>query len=755
MFQRITLSQLNDYFKKLSERERRGVYFYRINGLSKKTEEFLLTYLQEAKRNGIVCIGKIPNPDERQLAYYEEMMGMEFRMDPAFFNAELKRWLPRLEVNQRENVAGCIYDTLLEMRKAGKNDNMLKNAYIKFMCWMYYKFERILKSLGQEQVPKILYEGEISTYELKMLRIIAVAGCDIVLIQKKGDQSYLRLDPKSEESFAYTANGESAFPEEFSITSLQKTIEKKERLSILFNESLTRIAATNTWLSGEPFKDTLVKAEARGEERTQFYNSFLRIIGVEDKAAYCNELFHWKEKIESQGRNFFVLEELPVPTLEEVNQVNRNNYTKVDQLLFDMTGKIQCSINRGLENQIRKAFAELIVEESGEEQSNLNRLKNYAVYLICWYRRYEKQLFANYKESEIGVFVYFGVCKTKFEALFLRLLAGLPLDVLIIEPDRTKSCMLKDARLFEKVYENSMQVQKFPLRPNDVSYGTVAYHAEQDLTTLLYQDSGMYREQQYKRAVTISLQTMYEELFLLWDQEATYRPNFETLQDEVIVPVMISKVSGVKDGNITKYWQEIKKLIVEDTIVIKNIPYVTSFDFHCQSATMFLKNRKLQRNVIKSHPSYMYGICRKEIQEHLLDKLQELLDSGLIKGTYSQGVEYKIISVALELNKELMRQIQKIDFTKKLPKLILLCTTEKMCSLEDSILIAYLHLLGFDIVMFVPTGYQVIEQHYTRPLFVEHQIGTYLYDLQIPNFNKISYDSHSYGGLMNKIFKRG
>ena len=53
----------------------------------------------------------------------------------------------------------------------------------------------------------------------------------------------------------------------------------------------------------------------------------------------------------------------------------------------------------------------------------------------------------------------------------------------------------------------------------------------------------------------------------------------------------------------------------------------------------FLKNKKLQRTEIRKYPSYPYAIFREETQEYMLDKLQELLDSGWIKGTYEFGVE--------------------------------------------------------------------------------------------------------------------
>ena len=66
---------------------------------------------------------------------------------------------------QRQNVAESVYDSLDSMRKAGKTENMLKNAYIKLCCWLYYKFERIVNQLGENNIPKILYEGNISSYD--------------------------------------------------------------------------------------------------------------------------------------------------------------------------------------------------------------------------------------------------------------------------------------------------------------------------------------------------------------------------------------------------------------------------------------------------------------------------------------------------------------------------------------------------------------------------------------------------------------
>ena len=169
---------------------------------------------------GVVIEGRIPNPDEKNLSYYGEMMGMDFRLQPDFITSSLKKWLPRMTPLQCGDVSSALYDTLETMRRQGKNENMLKNAYIKYMCWFYYKFERVVNQLGQEQLPKILCDGEISSHELNFLSILSKSGCDIVLLQYKGDGGYQKLDPSSQLSDSIELSDMKNFPDGFSLRSL-------------------------------------------------------------------------------------------------------------------------------------------------------------------------------------------------------------------------------------------------------------------------------------------------------------------------------------------------------------------------------------------------------------------------------------------------------------------------------------------------------------------------------------------------------
>ena len=109
-----------------------------------------------------------------------------------------------------------------------------------------------------------------------------------------------------------------------------------------------------------------------------------------------------------------------------------------------------------------------------------------------------------------------------------------------------------------------------------------------------------------------------------------------------------------------------------------------------------------------------------------------------VKGIGENGTEYTVIAQVLNLPKDIVRMIQKFDFTKKNPKLIYINTGEKVISLEDSILVAYLNLIGFDIVFFVPTGYQSVEKYFLNNLVEEHQIGEYKYDMQVLDFKSVA-----------------
>lgn len=754
MFQLGRIEKLHDYFSACSRRREQAVFFYRVAGYSGEVAAFLTQYDQAARTNGVVIEGRIPNPDPKQLDYLAEMMGSDFQLDAGFLTQKLTRWLPRLTGAQREAVVTAMTATLQDLQAHGKNENMLRNAYIKYMCWLYYKFERILGRLGGDELPKILYDGTVSSYELQLLVILARAGADIVLLERAGDAGYLRCDPTGQYAQLYQAPGLTPFPADFSLRQLREQGRQQAERQKLYGAPAGIAPCTNAWMKTPDGKEILTAVRARGDDPKLFYNAFVVQYGVEDKLLFPSDMVAFYQQLKREGRKVCLENgRLPPPTPEEIAAVRRRNHQTAEQLAADLAANLQYPNNQQLQTLMRQAFLDVVLEEDKTVGGNLNRLLNKAVYLVAWMKRYQKDLFQNWQAPEVGVFILFGACSGDNEALFLRLLAKLPVDVLVLLPDLNAPCVLKDPALLDLHKEHSLPMTDFPVEPSQMRVRTAAYQAEREMDSILYQNTGLYRAKQHQKAEAVTLQTMYEEIGLLWDQELKYRPGFAAEGDTVTVPVLLEKICGIKDGPILPYWLEIKKLVTPETTLVTKLPWQTGLEANPMKpyATQFLRQGRLQREKIKQHKDYPYGILRPEIQDYLLDKLQALLDEKLIAGTYQNGTEYTIVSTILGLPKDLLRRIQNFDFTKKNPKLIIISTTEETLSLEDSILVAFLNLVGFDILFFVPTGYQSIEKYFQKPFANEHQLGPYRYDLRVPDFQTLHEGGKS---SIRKLFGR-
>lgn len=907
LFKHIKIQSLDDFFVPLSGRSEKGIYFYRFNKTSDKIDEFIYKYYNAARKSGVVIDGKIGNPTESNLSYYQEIMGMDFQMSMGFISDSLKKWLPRMRAIQRENIAGAIYDVLDGLRRSGKNENMLKNAYIKFMCWLYYKFEGVVEQMNGENIPKIFFVGDIVGYEFMLINILADAGCDVVFVQLHGDVSYLKVDENLERSFEYVGENGAAeqnmvreFAADFSIKSMlenhdfkaqrengqgtvssqaeiqrvkshgtggsqvdvqniqrqesgipqaegksTKSLQNKKSLNIKVQSTeadninimadrggsqpkmsykVSTRNCTNVWIEGNGLDDFLQPAGVRkdrfrklyeNERRTEkvnnvdnaqnlhirnaekvnnvenvqnlhnirniennlgngmfsadnaqgygadkdkiFLNCYVRINGVWDKLTYENELYQFYLSLKAMKRNVVVISELiPKPDVDEIAKIRRGNYRDVFQLVKGLELNINFTENPIVSEFLINSFEETVYGEADRlgTGANINKMLNKAVYLLCFINRYQTQFFKNFSYDNIPCFIYMGGCNDENEAMFMHFLARTPIDVLILCPNRAERCRLEDNILYDINYEEQLAIDKFPIQNSGLHIGTAAYHAERELDTLMYNDDTIFRDKQYDKARTVSLQTMDREIKILWETEIKYRPGFSTVDGFVNIPVIFSKFSGVKDGNVREYMIMLKKLMTPETVVVDKVPNILSTDANPikEYATEFFKNGRLHRDKIKKSRAYRYGFLRDEMQDYILDKLEFLIAQKYIKGTFENGTEYTIVSVALNLPKEVTRLLQAFDFTKKNPKLLYINTSDELISLEDTIYLTFLHLLGFDVALFVPTGYNM-EKYFNLKLMEEHQLGDYIYDIQIPDWESIPLSLHT--SWRDRLFRHG
>lgn len=723
---------LDEYFKKVSERERRRGFFARISAYNDDVRDFLPYYYDKARTDGIIINGVLQNPDQANIAYYNETMGAAFRTDKGFIESALAKWLPRISFKARTNLAGAMMRILTRLKTEGKNESVIKNAYVKLMCWLYYKFERIIPNLGKDDPPKILAEGGVSYYELLLLSLLNAAGCDVLIVMTGGEAAYLDVDPTGEICDYIPVEG-GEFPPDFSTTEVTRKKADESAKTELYGGKAPREPGVNAYLKGgDIFAELKTSPSERSLSPEYFFNAFVKINGAEDKVTYESELMSLEQYYKGEDRGLVITEgQIPPPSNSEIAEIKRGNYKDSEQAIEALEKEIK--LKGELKGILDSAFTYAMSTLLGEPGVNAARVTSYGVCVLCWLKRYFNELYSNWQRSISGFF-FLGNNITPKEGVFLKFLSRTPVDVVILSPNPQAEAEFDDPKLYTVNNPYSLTLDKFPVPERGVKVGTAAYHAERDLDTLMYQNSGFYRDKQFGRADSAVLNTTYDEIPILWDEELKYRPNFAENGDSVTIPVIFAKVSGVKDGDVPKYWDTIESLMTPDTTVIKKVPHIpNNAPNPLKSAAVdFIKNGKLQKSKITSHKDYKYGFLRGSMQEHLLDTLQEFINRKPIAGMFENGTEYTVIASALNLDMEILRLINKFDFTKKNPKLIYIITDEGQLSLEDTVQAAFLSAVGFDVLFFVPTGYSSVEKYFKSGAPQEHQQGDYIYDMNIP-----------------------
>ncbi len=750
MYKYGSAEQIDQYFLSRQERPSRTVYLTYCSGYDGDSLEFLSHYYYESRKCGIYIRTAIPNPAESDVRYFFQTLGEDFEMSAEWMEKQMGLWEPKLNLEQCRLTGQAMLQTLTLLGDRGTAVNILKNTYVKFMCWMRYKFEMLLFQLEGQEVPRVLYEGSPGKYETYFLALLALCGCDVVAADLEGTG-----DPEKFRELTGAAGivrgGQKGKPAvHFTKMDWRKKEEERARREQL--QSLGQSVRTNQWITGEASDCLLLENGKRGGDSRHVYNLFFQYQGTDQPEQYENQLFRLREKLEKNGRIVVLAEgRLDAPEVDEVNQVRRAAAGTAGELIGELAEQIRVSGEAFCSLLAQKAFTEVM---EGENQDNLGRLNNKGITLVCWLNRYGPRLFARPWQEKLPVFLFYGAYNQN-EALLLRTLAGMPVDVAVFCPDLSASLSIEDGRLLKKCFSKSMPAGRFPEQEKKVRAATVAYEAERELDTMLYQDTGLFRPNQFMKSAPVTLKTTCEEIGIYWKQEAKYRPFFEEDGQRVRVPVIFAKISGVKDGNVKAYWQEIESRLTENTLLITKLPRLKDTDPNPVKphVTSFFRNGKLQVDRIKNHASYQYDYLSEKTQNYILDKIQELISLDWIR--YSgQGIQYTILSVLLNLDKNVVRLIQKFDFTREIPKLIIVNVGEEMCSLEDTIYTAFLNLVGFDILLYVPTGYRTIEKYLKEDIMEEHQAGGYLFDLTVPRLRMPSGKGGTQS-IFSKLFREG
>ena len=144
-----------------------------------------------------------------------------------------------------------------------------------------------------------------------------------------------------------------------------------------------------------------------------------------------------------------------------------------------------------------------------------------------------------------------------------------------------------------------------------------------------------------------------------------------------MLPGLAAKICGVKNRDAEAYWKMIRKMCTQETLVVTHPGWFQKGDAFMGETPRMIANGRIDKRKVKESKLYPYGILRDEVQDYILEKTEQLIRKKMIRGTFERGMEYRILAVALDLNKEAVRMIQQFDSTRRIRNSLCLLSMKK------------------------------------------------------------------------------
>lgn len=705
---------------------------------------FLIEQYAGAKKNGLFFRERLPMAQTSEISAAAQYTAADFG-NAAMIKQGLDAWLR--SVNIPADSAAISEVIVKALEDCGTNK---KNTYFVILCW-------IIKYLAAR--PSVLvYVGAPTLRELYFLYIMSVAGVKVTLVSYGLDADFAKL-PYASAVTVKTGRLNTPLQIDYANIDLSKEAKLSEMRSA--GERVGNLVKRLDTTAAGIFEDIMLDRKTRVVRNGGVYTEdgeipvyCAALIGCEDEAVYTNMLVKFKEGFSGSKKQLIFIEKtLSNPNAEEVKALGAISRNSTSDMIDQLALLIKLNGDSTRTALAQKALRELLNELNSGNQTVIF---NYGTKFVTWlYRCTQARKYAVQYE-DIPVVLYYGDI-SQSEIYFLNFMSRCGFDVVYITPDKSNLTLTG-----EKNHNGRMQVFElsgtkasgtYPDKPVKMKAATVAYNAERELDTMLYGgDAGIFRSFQFPNSQSLTLKTTYEEIGILWKQEAKFRTGFETSGNLVTVPNIFAKISGVSGGNINAYWEEIRSRLTPETeLIIKKQGEKPEPEPEWSAYRSFYRNGEYDIEKLKASTLNKFSYLPDRLQDMLFYKLQETVSSGFLK-LEGDKLMCTVLHYGLNVDKEFLKTVQRFDFTKQLPKLIYIDAVEDTFTLSECIHAVLCNLIGFDILVFTPTGYKNIETFIKNDAFEEHMMDEFLYNLEIPKF-KIPTEERS-SGLFGKLFRK-
>ena len=473
---------------------------------------------------------------------------------------------------------------------------------------------------------------------------------------------------------------------------------------------------------------------------------------------FKNALFTLRnDLIESPKFLIFIPGEMSMPSADEISYFDAVSRGVADDTVKDFIDLIHVNGDTERTEEAKKVFAEFIEPIKARTDDELFA---YGVRLITWLNRCTgSSQFADSISKEIPTVMYYGNAGVN-EVTLMHFLHRIGFDVLYVCAEKRSLSVLNsenrdgNMQIFE--FPDETEHFPFPERLTKATFSTVAYSAEQDLNEFMYSNTSIFRDFQFSEMQALTLRTTYEEMNILWHQAAKFRTGFDVKDNKrAVVPNIFVKISGVRDGDMDNYWDEVRYKLSPMTRVIMKAP---SYNKYSQSVlkayAQFYNGTRIDIEKLKNSQYNSCSFLSDSIQYMIFEKMQEAVDSGWLMLENDELVPL-VIYVGLNLDKEILKILQKFDFTKDIPKIVVIDAIEDTFSKIECIQLILFNLMGFDIAVYTPTGYKNLETYISPSAFEVYNMNEFKYNVRVPRFRiPDAIPEPKEEGFFSKLFKK-
>lgn len=703
---------------------------------------FLIDQYVGVQKNGLFFKEKLPAATTDDISKAAQYTAASFD-SAADIKKALDMWLAA--ENIPADSAAIAEVTAQAVKDCGVNK---KNTYFVMLCWL-------MKYLGKRP-NAVLFVGSATLKELYFLYMLHATGVKVTLVSYGLDKDFEKLPYKSK---IYIKDGKQKAPIQIDFEKIDLSKEAKlSEMRAAANHVSGLVKRMDTSAAGI-FEDVIKDRKSRVIQSGGVYTEdgeipvyCAALVGYEDETVYTNMLVKFKESFAGLKKQLIFIEKtLDNPNAEEVRALGTVPRTSTADMIDALAMLIDLKGDKTRTALAQKALRDILNELN---TGNQTVVFNYGNKFITWLYRCTQARKYSVRYEDTPLVLYYGDI-SQSEVYFLNFIMQCGFDVVYISPNKNNLQTVVDKNLngLMQIFElpQTKESGTYPTKAIKTKVATVAYNAERDLDTMLYGgDTGIYRSFQFPNSQSVTLKTTFEEISILWKQEARFRTGFTTAGNLVSVPNIFAKISGVEDGDMNKYWDAVRDKLTPETILIVKKPNPAENASDDLSVyRQFYRNGEIDTEKLKASTLNKYSYLPDRIQDMLFYKLQETVSSNFIK-LQGDDLMCSVLHFGMNLGKDFLQLVQRFDFTKTIPKLIYIDAIEDTFTLSECIQTVMCNLIGFDVLIYTPTGYKNIETFVSNDAFEEHIMNQFVYQTEVPKFKIPS--AKKGGGLFGRLF---